>query len=370
MNRVVLMVITTLDSGGSEWQLAATSRGLRDAGWQVEVCALKPGGTVRARLEGEGFSVYAPRRGGWRGILEAWTLCRRLIQSLKPDIVHAWLPLAGAVAALALPRRSPCRLILSKRALGRHQDRFPGWVAVDRFADARAHGILANSNAVRSDVCRREIQEAGKVEVIHNGLDTARFAAAATRRADLRREWKLEGQTVIVCVGNMIPYKGHADLLRALSALDRAGWVCLIVGQDRGAQFELEEECRRRSLQASVRFMGQRDDVPDLLALSDIFVLPSHEEGFSNALLEAMASGLAIVASDVGGNREALDDGRCGELFEARNISALQEKLELYLDDQQLRARRGEGAKARAVAEYGMERYLARTLEYYRKVLG
>ncbi|MBK8523307.1 MAG: glycosyltransferase [Betaproteobacteria bacterium] len=182
--------------------------------------------------------------------------------------------------------------------------------------------LLGNSQAVVQDLLDEGAPSG--VRLIYNGIDVGRFATGSARRGQtLRAELGFsDDRVVLTCVANLFPYKGHADLLAALALLgaefsERS--TLLLVGRDAGARAALEAQLVQLGLTERVRFLGERGDVPDLLAASDIGVLASHEEGFSNAVIEGMAAGLPMVVSDVGGNAEAVIDGECGHVVPARD---------------------------------------------------
>jgi glycosyltransferase involved in cell wall biosynthesis len=190
-----------------------------------------------------------------------------------------------------------------------------------------------------------------KLVLISNGLDTGRFSESECTRDIVHKNLGLNsGNQGIVTVGNLIPYKGHADLIKALPAIlkKRSNVRLFLVGEDRGIQAELEHLASSLGVWDRVHFLGRRDDVPSLLMAMDLYVMASHEEGSSNALLEAMAAGLPIVATDVGGNREALDDGNAGLLVPPRDPQALASAIERLLDDAVLRAQVATRAKSHA----------------------
>jgi glycosyltransferase involved in cell wall biosynthesis len=152
-------------------------------------------------------------------------------------------------------------------------------------------------------------------------------------------------------VANLIPYKGHADLLDAFGSIREQlpqNWELWCVGRDDGIGQGLKERAERLGIASHVRFLGSRSDVPDLLLRADVGVLCSHEEGFSNAVLEAMAAGLPMVVTDVGGNAEAVVDGDTGYVVPPKDPPRLAEALlSVALD-----ARRSDmGARGRKRAE-------------------
>ena len=215
---------------------------------------------------------------------------------------------------------------------------------------------------------RRENVDQSKLVLIYNGVATSPFETALSRRKSLRRKYGIrDDEQVLVTVANLIPYKGHFDLiLAAREVCNRFPRVqFLLAGEDRGIQDGLERKVRELGLQRSVRFLGRRDDIPGLLAAGDISVLPSHEEGFSNVILESMAAGLPVVATDVGGNGEAVQDGVTGWLTPPGDPSALAEKIIDLLEDP-VRARAwGRAGRERIGRMFTVERMVEAHLQLY-----
>jgi glycosyltransferase involved in cell wall biosynthesis len=183
--------------------------------------------------------------------------------------------------------------------------------------------FVANSEAVRQDVLREEKLPPDKVTVIYNGLSV--FHEADARSEALRAALEITGANpIIAVVANFHGYKGYQFFFDALEPIARAypDLVALLVG-DGPMRQHFEEDVRARGLQSSVRFLGARADVPAVLGIADVIVHPSTQEGFSNAVLEAMAAGKPVVAAAVGGNPEAILHGETGLLVPPCNGAAL-----------------------------------------------
>ena len=202
-------------------------------------------------------------------------------------------------------------VVTSKRGLGMHQERHPQWKWIDRAANALSDVVTANSRAVADDAQLRDGYDASRIIVIPNGLDFDGLDDLQQHRSEVRRELGLQASDVaVVCVANLMPYKGHKELIdafaRVASADDRL--KLFLIGEDRGIAGDLSGQALGLGMSDRIVFLGGRSDVPRLLSAMDIGALPSHEEGFSNALLEKLAAGLPVVATNVGGNPEALED--------------------------------------------------------------
>lgn len=339
----VVYVIGSLGIGGAETQMAMLIGALIDRGWSCELFVLEADGPLRQELEGRGAVIH---NGGYdstvtrshklvlllRALLRLFILVRRT----KPNVLHAYLPLTNFMGAVAGRMAGVPKVITSRRALGTHQERHLLWKYFDRVANFFSHHVTVNSRAVWNDTVRRDAIDPVKLVHIANGLDVGNMDTDSLNREYVRRMLGLgEGQLGLVAVGNLIPYKGHRDLINAVPELLKRipNFLLFIVGEDRGIGASLKSLAEELGVSAFIQFMGRRNDVRKILAGMDLFILPSHEEGFSNALLEAMASSLAIVATDVGGNREALDDGRLGTLVQPHDAGALAKAISSLLTD-------------------------------------
>ena len=316
-NRRILFVVGSLTVGGTESQLALLAERLKMRGWVVDVFLLEKTGSLVERLERTGIRLIDGRYDFARrtriGALTTLVLCEarlvwRVLRS-QPDVVHGFLPLTNFMSATAGRLMFAPSVITSKRALGGHQDRHPGLRWLDKIANALSDVITANSRAVALDTQARDGYDASRIVVIPNGLNFTRFDEALDRRDEVRNELGLSNTDVaIAMVANLIPYKGHRELIEAFARVAASDHrlKLFLIGRDQGIQQGLIEDVRRFGISDRINLMGERSDVPTLLSAMDIGVMASHEEGFSNALLEKLAAGLPIVATNVGGNPEAL----------------------------------------------------------------
>jgi glycosyltransferase involved in cell wall biosynthesis len=340
--RRVLFTTCTLEVGGAESQMVLLIEGLLARGIDCEVAVLDANGPLRSRLEALGIAV---RESGYRN---GGSLVRKLLSGgrlllilwwralrWRPDVLHAYLPLPNFLGAVAGRLAGVRTIVTARRGLGTHQDRHRFWSIFDRLTNLLSTVVTVNSRAVGEDTIRRDGLAPERMALIYNGIDMSRYARSAERRDLVRRSLQIaRDEIAVVTVANLIPYKGHADLLRAIAQLRPrpARSRFFLVGRDDGPGEQLARLANDLGIADRVVFLGQRNDVADILAAMDGFVLPSHEEGFCGALLEAMASGLAIVATDVGGNREALAGGRFGTLVPARDPPALARAIDGLLD--------------------------------------
>jgi glycosyltransferase involved in cell wall biosynthesis len=361
-------VVASLDRGGAESQVAELARRLDRRRFSVSVALLTHPGAMFEDLSGAGLRVELvrpDRATPWSWVNWLRGLIARLREE-RPHVVHGFLFPTYSLTALAVAKVGGCAAVAGVRSLGLGlEQRLPYW-AVERLGNRLSAAVVANAEAVRQAAIRRDPGVAGRIQVIHNGVDLAKYG----RRPDageVRREIGVgPDDKLVLMVANLIAYKGHHDALLAFAAARHADPGLRLVLAGAGP-----EESRLRRLAAelglgpAVLFLGMRADVPRLMSAADVFLLASHEEGFPNAVLEAMASGLPIVATDVGGVREQLGDPACGVLVPARDPERLADGLGRVVREGPLRLGLGRAARVRAEAEFGWDVAVARYSELY-----
>jgi glycosyltransferase involved in cell wall biosynthesis len=334
----VLFVIGTLGRGGAEHQMVLLIENLVRQGVECAVFVLDGSGPLRTRLEAARVRIHAmnylartSRLGVLAALVSSWVSLWWIAMRWRPNVLQSYLPLTNIMGALAGRLAFVPLVITCRRGLGTHQERHPYWFLLDRIANSLSHVVTCNSLAVGYDTLKRDRIAAGKLMLVRNALDVARFEEVESSREAVRQELGLGPETTaVVTIANLIPYKGHSDLLDAISILrpNLRSHRFFLVGRDDGIGAQLKQKARDLAIDESVVFCGLRHDAIRILKAMDLFVLPSHEEGFSNALLEAMAAGLAVVATNVGGNPEALEDWGFGQLVPARDPAALARAIE------------------------------------------
>lgn len=372
--------IGTLKVGGTEKHLLNVVRHLDRSRFKTHVYCLSEGGPLEEAFREAGCGVtilgYKGLRPGRNElavpkIVVAFREFGRTIALLKksrPDIVHCYLFHANLIGALAA-RLAGCPVVItSRRSLGYFKDGKPyyQWLEnlVNRFTDI----VTVNSKAVMADVLRRERLDPKKIRLIYNGIDATLYQEDRRARAEIRKEFSLRADTpLITTVANLIPYKGHADLLRAAALLYQQVPAArfLLVGRDEGTETSLRKLAAELGLEERVIFAGPRADIPRILAATDIMVLPSHEEGFANVILEGMAAGLPLVVTNVGGNPEAVVDGETGLLVPPRNPEELAGAIRKLLAEPAYAQKLGEAARKRAAACFSLTRMIREYEEMY-----
>jgi sugar transferase (PEP-CTERM/EpsH1 system associated) len=208
-----------------------------------------------------------------------------------------------------------------------------------------------------------------KVERIHNGVDTELFSPAG--RQDARGLLGFDEQTVVIgTVGRLDPVKDHSSLLRAfLSVMWSVMPVRLVIVGDGPMRNSIEMQARQLDIADRILLLGERQDVAQIMKAFDVFALTSIAEGISNTILEAMATGLPIVATRVGGNPELVEHGLNGQLVSAGDVGGMAAAFQSYLDNSQLRREHGRHARSRAESAFSLHRMASDYAELYTTVM-
>lgn len=369
----ILHVITTLSRGGAENQLVGLVSLQRAAGHEVKVAYMVLEGYWRRPLEAMGVEVVDLRARFKADPAAAWRL-RRLIFSFSPTLINAHMQPAELCARLALlgtPAGSP-PLIITRHNLNPFW-RLPGEGPVGRWAAGRASGIIGVSESVKA-LCDRNgcAAAAGKATSIHNAIDAAEFAAVdGAAIAAVRAQWGAKpGDYVVGTAARLLPLKAVDVLLRGFAGyLPRARLQAKLVIAGAGPlEYELKQLASSLKLAERVVFAGFREDMPAVMGSFDVFALASLREPFGMVVVEAMAAGKPVVATNAGGVPELVDDGATGILIPPKRPDAVTQAL-IRLEDASLRERLGAAGRRKAQAEYGRETMFRRTMRFYEECL-
>lgn len=300
----------------------------------------------------------------------------RLLRELKPAIVHTRNLNALEAQFVAAALRVPGRVH------GEHgRDVFDlagrNWKynLLRRTARPLVHRYIAVSRDLAGWLTDTVGVRPERITQIYNGVDSTRFRPRTGDRTAIAPPGFRDGARLVVgSVGRLVAVKDYPTLVRAFAHLcaeapDPRGLRLILVG-DGPERAICETLVREAGLTGQVWFAGQRDDIPELMRLMDVFVLPSLGEGISNTILEAMATGLPVVASRVGGNPELVRVGETGSLFSPGDAEGLARLLLDYVVDGERRQREGAAARARVEREFALERMAAAYQAIYDEILG
>jgi glycosyltransferase involved in cell wall biosynthesis len=364
----VVVVTSRLDVGGAERHLTRVLPALKRRGIDISLYVMERGGALEAELLTQGVCVDGPMRARWLHWPKAALALARWLRRERPTIIHFFLPRPYVYGSMAAELAGHRRRIVSRRSLTNYRNKYPLLQTVERLLHRRTLGVIGNSKAVL-DQLRLEVGDYGKLALIHNGIALPEPMTPADRQETRLALGISEDAIVITAVANLVAYKGHRDLLAALALVKDelpVPWQVLAIGRNDGIGAELEEQAETLNIAGNIRFLGERSDVGELLAASDIFVLPSHQEGFSNALLEAMAANVPAVATAVGGNTDAVVDNETGLLVPAHDPKALGAAILRLAKDSVLRRRLAGAARRRAADCFSLDACVGRYERLYR----
>ena len=373
----LLCVVPSLGSGGAELHLVRVLNHLDPARYAAQVAVARGGGAYESLLDA-GIARHVLVGGAlWSAtgrMVRAVGPLRRLIERERPDLVFALLPHANAAAAVAVGRASPRpRLVLGVQNPTLLD---AGWLPVVARAARRtlvrrwypcADGIIALTQGVAGELVEVVPAVAGLVTVIPNAGVDERVRQAA--REPLAEGARSAGVPLIVACGRLVEQKGFALLLRAFAELRRRVPAVLWIIGEGPERPALEALGRRLGVAGDVRLLGWRDNPYPYIAAADVFALSSLWEGFGNVIVEAMACGTPVVATDCPfGPREIIRHGESGWLVPPGDPAALAGGMRMVLENEGLRAALAAGGRRRA-GDFDARTVAARHADYFDRVL-
>lgn len=356
---------TSAQIGGTEMMNFRTWQQLNKTQFSVQICFLDDWGPVAGLYRAAGcepICLHARQR-PWPSV---WRRLRHLLAAAPPHIIHIFGTRANVLGRAAARHCPQLRVISGQRSVGSGR-RLAPWV--ERLTAPWVHLYVANSRAGAEWLQRRAKVPPAKIRVIHSGLDSTPFATAVP--GQVRPSLGIGAQEpVLVSIGNLRKVKDQETLLQAAQRLRARGchFHLLLVG-DGGRRAVLEALASRLSVQPVVHFLGRRTDVSDILADADIKVLSSRSEGLPAAIMEAMAAGLPVVATAVGGVPELVLDGQTGLLVPPSDPAALAAALAALLQDPGRRRRLGQAGQRRLQTHFRLETQVAALEQTYRALL-
>ena len=379
----VLRLIARLNVGGPAIHVTALTSGLDPARYDSRLATGLPGrheGDMSYLSEAAGVApVLLPEMGREVAPLaDLATLARlvRLMRQFRPHIVHTHTAKAGAVGRMAA-RLSGVPVVVHTfhghvfhAYFGRLQSRLA--VRTERMLAGLSDRLITLSERLRREIAGFGVAPSEKIEVIPLGFDLAPFAPeAGWRRGQLRAELGLAPDDWLIgSVGRLVPVKNHALLLQAAQALRQAGRRAhfVIVG-DGELRPSLEAQARALGLEQAVSFTGWRRDLPPVYADLDVLVNTSRNEGTPVAVIEAMAAGVPVIATAVGGVPDVVADGATGTLVPEGDAEALARALAERLDQPEAARRMAEAARVEVLQRYSMKQLLCNVDGLYQRLL-
>ena len=360
----VLAVVGSLWLGGGEAQVARVAVAIRKFGVDMEVCALERAGPHLKDLEESGIVVHGTpyptrtHRSDTMTLLRTVNTIRRIVRAGQFDVVHThlfWADVLGVAGA----RLAGCpRVIVSRLSLhGWAHGPQAGFHWLEQLSNMFANELIANSDSVMVSAERHERFLPARRTVIRSGVEFGRYSQARLG---------LKGPLRMIHVGALEPRKGQEYAIEAVALLRDAGVQTTLTLVGSGSdEAMLRQKVADTGLDEVVTFAGPQADPRGLLTAADLFVFPSRQEGFAIALLEAMAHGLAVVATAVGGNSEALVDGKGGRLVPPQDAPALAAAIAELARDRSKLAEMGRFNRERVAQEFSLEATVRQLAEWY-----
>jgi glycosyltransferase involved in cell wall biosynthesis len=390
----IIHVITRLDMGGSAQEALFTAMNLDPQCYKV---TLVKGSTLESAMTSAelheinqqldaacnrdvniiNFPSLIRRISPWNDF-KSFVLLWSLIRRYKPHIVHTHTSKAGFLGRVAAWLARVPVLIHKPHGHVFYGHFSPGlsrlFLLLEKLLGGITDHVVALTPREAKDYLTLRVLTADKVSIIHSGVDFHRFIEGAKQRTRKRKELGIPPDSLVVgYVGWLIPIKGVTSLVSAMARVVEQHPESMLVlvgkGDDKGEEeIKLKEQVESLGLAGKVLFLGWRPDVDEIMGCFDIFVLPSLNEGMGRVLVEAMATGLPIVASSVGGIPDLVKDGENGLLVPPADASALEKAFSDLLTDKEKRNRMGEAGKKMCLP-YSAEAMVEQIDDLYKDLL-
>lgn len=358
-------------TGGTARHVIDLSQGLAARDWRVAV-ACPASGWLAARIQSPNVKVVRLEMvrdismiSDARAFLRLWRLCK----TVRPDVLHLHSSKAGFLGRVAgrlagVPVVCFTPHCWSFQSVIGRQRRF--YAALERFASRFCDMTIAVSRHEAREALNLGVVREDRIVVIPNGVPPFPGGDLPERIAE-----RLAGKgTLIASVGRLDEQKGYTYMIEAMAHVAAAHQDAqLVVAGDGPLADQLQTQAAQQDIDGAMRFLGEIDQVNGLLAHADLFVLSSLWEGLPYTILEAMAAGLAVVATDVGGCAELVVDGETGTIVPPADPDKLAEALLALLEDSDLRARMGAAAKKRAAEHFSLEALVDANASLYERLI-
>ena len=363
----VLIFTNSFLVGGSERQAVELARSLNRTKFDVMLACFQKNGHLLGELPSD---LPCPDVYPLKGFLSASCVHQsvrflRFLRGIRPHVVQCF-DFYSNVFAIPIARFAGVPVIVGARRNGVLKT--PGQLLVQRWCYRLASGVVANAGAIKEILVNDEGLQPRRVWVIHNGVDLSRFdSSQRPSSADSGRSWC---DLRIGVVANLRPEKGHLVFLHAAQHL--AGLypsARFIIAGDGPMKGLIASRIRELSLSKRVQLLGFVRDIPSFLRNLDIVVLPSSSEAFPNAVQEAMAASLPVVATDTGGTRELVIDGETGFLVSPNDSSALADCIGRLCSDREMCLKMGEAGRRRVAEQFTADRMARRFEDLYLELL-
>jgi len=360
----IMHILLSLEHGGAEKVAINLIKKMRGNGFEFSVCGLDRLGGLRDELNGAIQVECANRKG--LDLMVPFRLSK-IIRRLSPDIIHMHNSTPLLYGTIAGRLAGVNKMVVTQHgSISKESNKM-------RFGLKRVFGMVNKTVAVSKDI-KEYIKDTYKINgnklgLIINGIDDDVYKKDTAKKAEYRKKFGLEGKLVIGHVARLSPEKDQNTLLEAFSIVAKEiADARLVIAGDGPLNENLQLKTYNLQLKDKVLFLGSRNDVPELMNMFDMFVLSSIREGTSLTLLEAMATELPIVATDVGGNPEVVRDGENGIIVPVSNAEALAEKIVYLYKNTDIREKMGKAGRKRVIEEFSLGRMAKEYERIYREL--
>jgi glycosyltransferase involved in cell wall biosynthesis len=361
--------IDSLDPGGAETIVIEISRKIKNYGYTPEVYHF---GNPWLEQKCEEYSIPSLFVPGHRFFTSKATIpifsavFAKFLKNQRVDVLHSHLfgSITGACFSAYLARIPHIGTLHDIYTIEEKKKRIR-YIQLASFFGTR---LVTVSHQMKTYLNSLGYFRNGTFQTIVNGVDIERFSLNVNRKdypvLDLSPR-----DFIFICAGRLERIKGHDILLKAFSKIKPKDHVKLLIVGEGPCRHEIEKYIAEEELQHNVRMLGHREDIPALLKLSDCFVLSSYSEGLSCSIIEAMAAGLPVIATDVGGNSELIKDGIDGYLVPSDNPELLSKRLQAIIDDSLLRSKFSELSMKRVREYCSLDAMLSKYANSYNEII-
>lgn len=358
----ILHLISGLEIGGTETQLLRVLPELQRY-HENHVCCVRGHGPIGKQLEKNGVPVQYLE---FKNIFDLGVIYRfyKVVRKIQPDILVTYLIHADLYGRVFGRLFNIKKIVSSKRGSLLQWE----WLSFfDKLTKSLVTHYLVQTEAARSEwMGKLNLFDKKRFTIIPNGINAKQFNIKIDK--DLKKQ-EISIPTnsfVISCISRLRIGKGHEYLLEAFESVYRTnkGSTLLIVG-DGERELPLKEQIQSYSSKNAIKFLGNRSDIPEILAITDIFILPTEKEGMSNAIIEAMTSGVPVITTDIEENRCLIKNGLTGILFQRNSAPSLEQKLKLLQSNQRIRKQLSARAREEALRNFDITEIALKLSRFY-----
>lgn len=363
----ILHIIHSLKIGGLENGVINLINHLDDARFENAICCIHSSGPMAERLK-KPIEIYSLEKGNGRDYLLPFKIAK-IVNKIKPDIVHTrnWAAIDGVIGA----RLAGVRSVIHGEH-GREASDPTGANVIRKKIRKVLSPWISRFVTVSEELKNWLVYDVGipqeKVIQIINGVDTIRFKLQEGRDMIKKKLGFDKDSFIIGTVGRLDLVKGHDTILDAFKLFcgshENKKLNLIVIGTG-PLEKKLKMRAKEMNIEDKIVFLGDKNDVVQYYDCMDVYVLSSIAEGISNTILEAMACGLPVIATHVGGTSELVDDNETGFLFEPGDFSGLSQKLSVYFDDPEVMVRHGINGRRKAEDKFSLARMVRRYEEIY-----